>query len=119
MSIRNNNITNMKTLKQEIKELASNQANLKQQRKTVKLPENFVRQVDPSTAAYSHLLNRTKLRIMYVALGLLRGRSIEQIESKSKTPVNMYAVNALKEKYEHEFKKSTEETNQAQGGADA
>jgi len=93
----------MQTLKQLIKDLASNQSNLKQQRKTVNL--TVTRSVKPDEAAYSHRHNRTILREMNVAIGLLRGRSIEQIEGNAKEPVSIRAVNALKEKHAHEYRR--------------
>jgi len=90
----------METLKQEIKKLAENQKELKNQRKTVKLDGE--RTMPTYEAAYKHYSNRTKLRHLYMALGLLRGRTAEQVESNPKTPINMNVVNKLMEQYGNE-----------------
>lgn len=44
-----------------------------------------------------HGYNRYRLRIMYMALGLLRGKTQEQIESNPKSSINMEQVNKLVE----------------------
>jgi hypothetical protein len=49
----------------------------------------------PQEAADLHGYNRYRLRIMYMALGLLRGKTQEQIESNPKSVINMEQVNKL------------------------
>lgn len=80
-------------LKSEIKLLASQQVELKNQRKTVHIQGE--RKMEPWKATISHLNNREKLRIMYMTYGLLRGKTQEQIESNPKTPINMDLVKKL------------------------
>ncbi len=87
----------MKTLIENIKVLVNEQRDLKNQRKTVKIEGE--RTMEPWKATYKHAENRILLREMYVALGLMRGREIEQIEPGSKTPINMNNVNKLIEKH--------------------
>ena len=69
----------MENLKKLIKDLAEEQKNLKEQRKTV----NFkgIRTLQPFEACYKHLKNRHKLRILYAAYGIMRGKSFSQIEN--------------------------------------
>ncbi len=59
------------TLKETIKQLASEQPSLKNQRKTVKIVgENTM---DAYKALNTHLDNRQELRHLYIAYGKLRG----------------------------------------------
>lgn len=83
----------MENLKNQIKVLAEQQIVLKNQRKTVTIKGERV--MEPWQASYNHTSNRIKLRELYFAYGLLRGRKAEEIESKSKTPINMNNVNKL------------------------
>jgi hypothetical protein len=87
----------METLKEKIKTLAAEQVVLKNQTKTVNL--QGVRTMPAHIAKYQHGRNRIELRCLYMALGLLRGKTPEQVESKSKTPIDMDEVNALVKKY--------------------
>jgi len=87
----------MNTLKEQIKELSEGQFELKNQRKTVKLIGE--RKIPTWEATSKHFYNRIKLREMYVAYGILKGLTIEQIEGSSKTSVDMNAVNKLIEQY--------------------
>ena len=75
----------MNTLKQKIKELSVKQVELKNQRKTVNLVGE--RTVAPYQAAYQHSDNRLELRRLFIAYGLLRGKTIEQIEPTTKNPI--------------------------------
>lgn len=86
----------MNTLVNEIKNLAEQQVGLKNQRKTVHLIGD--RTMSPTEALYKHAANRYQLRIMYAALGLLRGRDIETVDSNH-ADLNMRAVNQLVEKH--------------------
>lgn len=86
--------------KEAIKELAVQQVKLKLQRKTVHL--SVRRNVHPGDAASKHMYNRFRLRHMYLAYGFLRGKTLEQIESSSKTNYNKHAVSTFVEKYSPE-----------------
>jgi hypothetical protein len=67
-------------LKNELKDLSTVQKILKNQRKTVNLVGERIK--DPGIATYEHQRNREKLRIMYAAYGLMRGKSFSQTENK-------------------------------------
>jgi hypothetical protein len=66
--------------KNDIKELSEQQRNLKNQRKTVRF--TGTRTMSPSEATWKHQMNREKLRLMFAAYGLMRGKSFSQIENK-------------------------------------
>jgi hypothetical protein len=66
--------------KNDIKELSKQQRFFKNQRKTVKLVGE--RKISTSEATWKHQLNRDKLRLMYAAYGLMKGKSFSQIENK-------------------------------------
>jgi hypothetical protein len=87
-------------LKEEIKKLSQAQCTLKPQRKTVYFEGE--RTVEPWEATYKHMSNRYTLRHMYLAYGLLRGKTIEQIESNRKTEYNERTVSKLVERYSPE-----------------
>jgi hypothetical protein len=70
---------NVAELKSEIKELAEKQSSLKNQRKTVKLVGE--RTMEPWLAALNHHGNRAKLRAMYAAYAILRGKDPSVIDS--------------------------------------
>lgn len=69
----------MKTIKKEIKNLAEDQLYLKDQRKSIKIVGE--RKMEPWEAAMRHKVNREKLRVMYAAYGLMRGKTFNQIEN--------------------------------------
>ena len=69
----------IKQLRQEIAALEVEQKNMKAQRKTVNL--KVERTVNPYTAAENVRTYRERLRIMYAAYGVLRGKTFEQIEN--------------------------------------
>lgn len=83
----------MNTLKQQIKTLAEEQVVLKNQRKTVNLVGE--RTVDPQEAAWRHSVNKINLRHMYLAKGLIKGLTVEQIEGKSKSKPDMTMVEKI------------------------
>lgn len=87
----------LNTLKLEIAKLVAEQIETKPQRKTV----NFTgqRTVDPEKAAYTVKNNKNTLRHLYVVYGLLRGKTVEQVEGKSKTPLSEYLIKTFTEKY--------------------
>lgn len=70
---------NVAELKSEIKELAEGQIELKNQRKTERLVGE--RKMEPWQAAMEHRSNRAKLRAMYAAYAILRGKDISEIDS--------------------------------------
>ena len=78
--------TNYKQILDEIKDriadLAKEQKNLKPQRKTVHF--NGERTIDPSEATYKVDNNKSELRYLYAAYGLLRGKGFEITESSFK-----------------------------------
>ena len=69
----------VKQLREEIAALEKEQINMKAQRKTVNL--KVERTVNPFEAADNVRYNRSKLRVMYAAYGLMRGKRFEQIEN--------------------------------------
>jgi hypothetical protein len=67
---------NVKKLREDIKVLVEEQKFLKDQRKTIY--NKLERKIDPWRATMDHTYNRTELSIMYAALLVLRGKSIEE-----------------------------------------
>lgn len=67
------------TLKTDIKNLSKEQRILKNQRKTVNIKGE--RTMVPWQAIQRHGINRGRLRIMFAAYGLMRGKSLEEIET--------------------------------------
>lgn len=72
-------IEEAKKLREEIAALEQEQISMKVQRKTVNL--KVKRTVDPYSAAMNVLSNREKLRVMYAAYGLMRGKRFNQVEN--------------------------------------
>jgi competence CoiA-like predicted nuclease len=102
----------METLKNEIKKLAEAQVVLRDQRKSVY--NKLDRTIQPSEAAWKHEANREKLRIMYAASGLLRGKTFNQIESsypEENHPLGMFKsqIEKLIELHKSEFERKNEE----------
>ena len=87
----------MEALRAEIKRLAEEQIVLKNQRKTVNLVGE--RTMETWKATMKHFENRIQLRLLYAALGLIRGLEMNQIETNPKVPISMSKVNKLVEKY--------------------
>lgn len=69
----------VKAMKDGIKKAAEIQKFYKNQRKTVHIKGD--RLMDAKTARDQHMINRDKLRCMYAAYGIARGKSLSQIES--------------------------------------
>ena len=67
-----------KKLKENIKVASEYQRFLKNQRKTMYLKGK--REISPDEAAWKHQANREKLRLMYAAYGLMRGKTFGEIE---------------------------------------
>ena len=70
---------NIEKMKNDIKESAEKQKFYRNQRKTVHIVGE--RKMTTSDATYEHQWNGHKLRIMYAAYGLARGKSFSQIEN--------------------------------------
>jgi len=71
--------TSILKLKADIKKQSDLQRFLKNQRKTINLIGK--REMNENEATWKHMLNREKLRIMYAAYGLMRGKTFSQIEN--------------------------------------
>lgn len=105
----------LNVLKNDIKKLVEEQRFLRNQRKTVYIKGE--RTMEPWVAAYKHTANREKLRIMYAAYGLMRGKSFEQIEKRSDTTTEhplvkyMSQINKMVETYS-KFTKDVEVTTE-------
>ena len=69
---------NYLNFKSDIKKLAEMQKFYRSQRKDI-APDK--RKISSKDATYEHQHNKLKLRIMYAAYGLLRGKSFSQTES--------------------------------------
>ena len=70
---------NIKNFRQEIAKVEKEQKLYKPQRKTVKFTGE--RTIEPYSAAEAVRANKLKLRMMYAAYGLMRGKTFDQIES--------------------------------------
>lgn len=92
----------METIKQTIKTLASQQAELKNQRKTL----NIVgpRTIEPWQATITHKVNRTKLRELYAAYSIIRGKLVQM---PKKEILNMSNVTKLVEQYGEAIRSSS------------
>jgi hypothetical protein len=71
--------TDIVKMKNDIKTLAEKQKFLRNQRKTVHIVGE--RQLPAGEAGYMHITNKNKLRILYAAYGIARGKTFKQIES--------------------------------------
>ena len=81
-------------IKNDIKKLSEEQKFLRNQRKTVHIKGE--RTMEPWVATMQHRANREKLRIMFAAYGLMRGKSFSQIEnnhSEEEHPLNKFKTN--------------------------
>lgn len=106
----------METLKSEIKKLAEMQIVLRDQRKSVF--NKLERTIEPYKAVYMHSNNRQVLREMYAAYGLLRGKSLEEVEANYGNTENEYCpykfkytkihIDKLVEAHKSEFIKDEE-----------
>ena len=98
----------IESLKADIAVCAALQRALKQQRKTVHLKGE--RLVDPSEASWRVYLDGMKLRIMYAAYGLMRGKKFSETENhypEENHPLNKY-INAINKCIEVHTKKVEE-----------
>ena len=93
--------------KDYIKTMAEEQRFLKNQRKTEKLVGN--RKMPAWEATYKHQSNREKLRVLYAAYGVLRGKSYSEIEShydEENHPLKEYDKAIERVLIEHKFLKA-------------
>lgn len=95
-------VTDVNKLKSDIKELAEKQKFYRNQRKT----EHIVgeRKMPAWEATSAHRENRNKLRAMYAAYGLARGKSFSQIENhypEDEHPLKkiQYQIDRILDKY--------------------
>lgn len=94
MAYSKQSILNLKGL---IKTLVAQQKSLKPQRKTVHF--TGTRTSPAWEAVQKHLINRYDLRHLYIAYGIMRGKSIDTIEPKRKAPFSQSKVDSIIEKY--------------------
>ena len=92
-------------MKSDIKKMAEKQKFFKNQRKTEHLIGE--RKMPAWEATLNHQLNRQKLRLMYAAYGLLRGKLFSQIENhypEENHPLKEYQskIDKIIEKYSKE-----------------
>jgi len=100
--------TDIRKMKSDIKEMVKNQKWLINQRKTVNKDcsrkEGDPEDIAPWVATMKHAENRFKLRLMYAAYGIARGKSYSQVEcqhSDDDHPLRQYqgSINKILEKY--------------------
>ena len=85
----------IKSLKADIANSAALQKAMKNQRKTVHLEGERI--IDPNEASMRVFLDGMKLRIMYAAYGLMRGKKFSETENRypeENHPLNSY-TNAI------------------------
>ena len=81
----------VKKIKEDIKKMAEEQKVYVNQRRTVRLVGE--RTMEPWVATMKHAENREKLRVMYAAYGLARGKSFSYVEKhypEDNHPLNQY-----------------------------
>ena len=97
----------LSVIKNDIKKLSEEQKVLRNFRKTVNFKGSKEERniMEPNEATYKHSTNRRKLRIMYAAYGLMRGKTFDQIEKQKDTngehPLEMFMfdINKVIKKY--------------------
>jgi len=93
-----------KAFKNYIKGIAEEQQPLKNQRRTEKLVGK--RTMSPSEATMKHFHNREKLRVLYAAYGILKGKSYSEIENHypdKDHPLQQYEGSIERVLKEHKF----------------
>jgi len=93
---------NKKQIKADIKELSNKQVEFKKQRKTVYL--KVKRTIEPNIATSNVTVYKEKLRLMYAAYGLIKGKMFSQIENhyeEENHPLKEFTaeINKISEKY--------------------
>jgi hypothetical protein len=89
---------NIQTMKEDIKLKVQEQKIAKANRKTVQI--QVERTMSPTEAYFKSIKLKEELRHMYLAYGVLRGKTPEVIEQNAKTPYNKDWVKRITEKYE-------------------
>jgi len=89
---------NIQTMKEDIKLKVQEQKIAKANRKTVHI--QVERTMSPTEAYFKSIKLKEELRHMYLAYGVLRGKTPEVIEQNAKTPYNKDWVKRITEKYE-------------------
>jgi hypothetical protein len=99
----------METLKNEIKKLAETQSVLRDQRKSVH--NKLERTIAPSEATWKHKANREKLRLMYAAYAILKGKTLEEVHEQNPTKdiTNKYTILQCKAQIEKIVKQHIDE----------
>jgi len=87
----------MNELKLEIAKLVAEQIALKPQRKTVYF--TGTRTVEPDVATYKVGDNKDTLRHLYIVYGMLRNKTLDQVEPKRKTEPNKKLIEKLMERF--------------------
>ena len=88
----------LEQLKNDIAELVEQQKQLKPQRKTVNFSGE--RTTDPLVATATVAQNKFKLRHLYIVYGLLRGKSLNEIEPTRTTPPSDWHIERFRLKYQ-------------------
>ena len=70
----------VKKMKEDIRKMSEAQVELKNQRRTIKLVGE--RKMEPYEATSKHMSNREKLRVLYAAYGIARGKAFSVTENK-------------------------------------
>jgi hypothetical protein len=99
----------IQSLKADIKQSAALQRGMKNQRKTVHLKGERI--FEPWRASMNVFLDGMKLRILYAAYGLMRGKKFSQIENhypEENHPLNKH-INAINKCIEFHTKKVEQE----------
>ena len=93
-----------KAFKNYIKSIAEEQQPLKNQGRTEKLVGK--RTMSPSEATMKHFYNREKLRVLYAAYGILKGKKYSEIENHypdENHPLQQYERSIERVLKEHKF----------------
>lgn len=87
----------MENFKNEIKRLVELKKSFKLQRKTI----NFtgIRTHEPKTASYECRVLRETLRSAYVAYGIAKGKTYQEIESNAKEPFTEEQIKNIVKKW--------------------
>jgi len=97
--------TDIKKMKEDIKKMVEEQKTYINQRRTVRLVGE--RKMEPWVATMKHAQNREKLRVMYAAYGVARGKRFSYVEKhypEENHPLNQYQhqIDKIIEKYKYE-----------------
>lgn len=92
-------------LKKEIKTLVEKQVITKAQRKTVKLVGDRI--IEPDEAQWKSIENKERLRLLYAAYGIMRGKKYSEIENshpEENHPLKKmeHGINTIVQRFEYE-----------------